>query len=280
MAPLIACTGVSYRFPGGPIALNQVTTALHAGTCLALVGANGAGKSTLLQVLSGLLMPSSGSLCIDGRAVGQDWTSRRRWRTTVALVLQDPNDQLVAPTVWEDVGFGPANLGLDRLAIAERVDQALDWLGISDLADRPPHLLSYGQRRRVVLAGALAMRPRALLLDEPTAGLDPTGEGELLELLRRLVHEQGCAVALATHCMDALPAIADHIAVLASGTVLRSGTPAEIFDDADLLKRARLRLPGVAALMHELGSFGRLPDDTLPLTVEAAAAVLKGRLSP
>lgn len=274
MAVVIAGSGLVYRFPDGTTALDRVDIDLQAGECLALVGANGAGKSTLLHVLAGLFAPSAGTLTIDGMAMSRSAADRRRWRTTTALVLQDPDDQMVAPTVWEDVGFGPANLGLQQTEIAQRVDQALAWLDITALADRPPHLLSYGQRKRVCLAGALAMRPRVLLLDEPAAGLDPAGEAQLLATLKHLVRNHGLSILLATHAVDVLPNLADRIAVLGHGRILHLGTPAEVFADHDLLARAGLRLPYVTELMFRLQQTGRIPPGPLPMTLAAAEAAL------
>lgn len=280
MATVIAGTGLVYRFPDGTTALDGVDLGLRSGECLALVGANGAGKSTLLQLLAGLLEPNAGTLTIDAQPIGRSAADRRRWCTTTALVLQDPDDQMVAPTVWEDVGFGPANLGLPTAEIAQRVDQALAWMNITALADRPPHLLSYGQRKRVCLAGALAMRPRALLLDEPAAGLDPAGEAQLLATLKHLVRDHGLSILLATHAVDVLPDLADRIAVLGQGRLLCLGAPAEVFADHDLLTRAGLRLPYVAELMFRLQQTGQFPPGPVPLTIAAAEAAVTAKAGP
>lgn len=271
---LIACFGVGYRFPDGQQALSGIDLAVAAGERLALVGANGAGKSTLLQVLAGLRRPQRGTVLLEGRA-GAD---ERAWRTAVALVLQDPDDQLLAPTVWEDVAFGPTNLGCAPDEIRRRVAEALAALAIADLADACPQRLSYGQRRRVCLAGALAMRPRVLLLDEPTAGLDPVAADALLAELQRWHSERGLALVLATHDLDRLPRLAERVAVLAEGRLLAAGPAARILGDSALLQRAGLRPPLLVRLGARLAARGLLPAP-LPADEDEAEALLSEALA-
>jgi cobalt/nickel transport system ATP-binding protein len=274
MAAVIACAGVGYRFPDGTVALDQLDLELEAGASLGLLGANGAGKSTLLQILAGLLAPTAGVVHLDGRAMGRGRADRRAFRLATGLVLQDPDDQLVAPTVWEDVGFGPANLGLDAAETARRTEEALTLLGIAELADRPPHLLSYGQRKRVGLAGALAMRPRLLLLDEPTAGLDPAGEAQLLAILRGLAREHGLGLCIATHAVDLLPGLVDRVAILDHGRLRRADAADVVLADHALLAEARLRPPLLAELLRRLQDRGLLPATSTHLTLDGAEALL------
>lgn len=221
------------------------------GRRVALLGANGSGKTTLLRALSGSLRPTAGQVLLDETPLTHDRKGLRAHRQAVQLVLQDPDDQLFSADVARDVSFGPMNLGLPAQQVAERVAQTLELLGLSDLADRPVHRLSFGQRKRVAIAGAVAMRPCLLLLDEPTAGLDPVGVDDMLDALRRL-EEHDTTVVIATHDVDLALAWADVAAVVTDGLV-RQGEPGALLGDAALVARARLRRPWVLELAERLG---------------------------
>ena len=240
------------------VVLRDATLRIDAGRRIALLGANGSGKTTLLRCLSGALRPTAGRVCLRGAALGHDRASLRAHRRLVQLVLQDPDAQLFSADVTQDVSFGPLNLGLDDSAAWARVEEALDLLSITHLAERPTHQLSYGERKRVAIAGAVAMRPEVLLLDEPTAGLDPMGVGELLATLGRL----DATVVLATHDVDLALAWADEVAVVCDGSVTQ-GDPA-LLGDADLIGRARLRMPWQLELVARLG----LPAAPAPRTMD------------
>jgi cobalt/nickel transport system ATP-binding protein len=239
---MLSARGLRYSYPGGVEALAGLDLEIARGERLAILGANGAGKTTLLMLLNGTLRPAAGAISVGGAAAGYDRASLRRWRQQVGLVLQDPDDQLFAATVFEDVSFGPLNLGLAPEAAAARVTAALEALRIADLAERPTHMLSYGQRKRVAIAGIVAMDPGILLLDEPTAGLDPLGVTHLLVALRAL-SERGTAIVLATHDMDIAYGWADRIAIFGERRIALAGSPEAVFEDADMLKRLRLRPP-------------------------------------
>lgn len=222
---------------------------------VALLGANGSGKTTLLRCLSGAHRPSAGQVLVDGRPLAHDRAGLQGHRRTVQLVLQDPDDQLFSADVTQDVSFGPTNLGLEREQVRARVEEALHLLGITHLAERPTHQLSYGERKRVATAGAVAMRPSVLLLDEPTAGLDPAGVHEVLAALERLV-AAGTTIVFATHDVDLALAWADEAAVVLDGRVVQ-GPAVEVLDDADLLSRARLHRPWPLELATRLELPGR-----------------------
>ncbi len=271
---LIRCENVSYRYPSGTCALAELSLELAPGRCLGIVGANGAGKSSLLLLMAGLREPSTGTVWLEGERGGRGAAARRRFRESTALVLQDPDDQLVAPTVWEDVAFGPANLGLTKDEIRARVEQSLEALGLVELAGRSPHLLSYGQRRRVGLAGALAMRPKALLLDEPSAGLDSRGEALLRTTLRDLVRAHGLALVIATHDLDRLQGLVDDIALLHRGRLLRCDTAAAVLGDEALLRQAELRPPLLVELLGNLMRSGALPHGPLSASLTEVEAIL------
>ncbi|MGO4956493.1 energy-coupling factor ABC transporter ATP-binding protein [Luteococcus sp. Sow4_B9] len=265
--PLVRAIELTAGHPGHDV-LRGASFSLPHGCRLALLGANGSGKTTLLRCLSGAHRPSRGRVEVEGRVLRHDRAGLREHRRRVQLVLQDPDDQLFSADVAQDVSFGPMNLGLDVPQVRNRVSEALELLGISHLSERPTHQLSYGERKRVAIAGAVAMRPRVLLLDEPTAGLDPAGVEELLEALDRLM-EQGTTVALSTHDVDLALAWAQEAAVVRDGIVQQGPAP-QILADADLLRAARLHRPWPLELAHRLGLRSH------PRTLDEVLAVLPG----
>ncbi|CAM5357854.1 energy-coupling factor ABC transporter ATP-binding protein [Streptomyces pilosus] len=243
---LVALRDASFAYEEGPPVLTGLDFEVREGRALALLGRNGSGKTTLMRLLSGGLRPDSGELSVEGRPVRYDRKGLTALRTTVQLVVQDPDDQLFAASVGQDVSFGPLNLGLSDGEVRARVAEALAALDITALADRPTHLLSYGQRKRTAIAGAVAMRPRVLILDEPTAGLDPDGQERLLTTLDGL-REGGTTVVMATHDVDLALRWADDAALLTPAGV-GHGPVADVLARTDLLGAAGLRLPwGVAA---------------------------------
>ncbi|MFD3335350.1 ATP-binding cassette domain-containing protein [Streptomyces sp. NPDC058700] len=276
-APVVELVNAGFAYEEGPAVLTGVDFSVVRGRAVALLGRNGSGKTTLLRLLSGGLRCGSGSLFLDGAEVAYDRKGLTRLRTTVQLVTQDPDDQLFAASVGQDVSFGPMNLGLPEDEVRLRVQEALEALDIVALADRPTHLLSFGQRKRAAIAGAVAMRPRVLIMDEPTAGLDPHGQERLLDALGRL-REAGTTVLMATHDVDLALRWADEAAVL-SPAGLRTGPVAELLADDALLDAARLRRPwgtAVARLLRARGLLAadapepRTPED-LDVLLEAAA---------
>jgi cobalt/nickel transport system ATP-binding protein len=245
--PVLEARGLHFGYERGRPVLTGADLALHAGRRTAVLGPNGGGKTTLFRLLAGALAPDGGDVLLDGVPV------RRRHRTAlraqVQLVLQDPDDQLFAATVAQDVSFGPVNLGLDDAEVRARVDSALTALDLTTVADRPPHLLSFGQKKRVAIAGAVAMAPRLLVLDEPTAGLDPAGVEALLSTLAAL-EAGGTTPVLSTHDVDLAHRWADDVAVVVDGRV-RTGAAEAVLGDADLLRAACLG-PAWAPAVHRL----------------------------
>jgi len=263
---LLEALGLEYQYEGVP-ALRGLTLRLQRGRCLALLGANGAGKSTLFLHLNGTLRPHRGEVRMNGRSCGHGRKELLEWRRRVGIMFQDPDDQLFAATVAQDVSFGPLNLGLSREETLRRVDEALAAVDIAHLAERPTHQLSFGQKKRVALAGVLAMRPEVVLLDEPTAGLDPSGVQELLAALDRL-RAGGTTLALATHDMDLAFEWADAVAVLHEGRLLGEGAPEAILGDEATLRIARLRMPAALKLARTLRAAGSLGAADDPRSVE------------
>lgn len=267
--PILAARDLVARFPGGEPVLNHADLTVMTGHRVALLGANGSGKTTLLRCLSGALKPVAGAVIFDGEPLRHDRASLRLHRARVQLVLQNPDEQLFSADVRQDVSFGPLNLGLDEAAATLRVEEALALLGITHLMERPVHQLSYGERRRVTIAGAVAMQPDVLLLDEPTAGLDPAGIGELMHTLDGL----SSTVVLATHDVDLALTWADDVAIVTDHVVHHGGP--ELLADARLLASARLRRPWQLDLLARLGhDLATLRGDHVPRTVADVAAVI------
>ncbi|THC55268.1 ATP-binding cassette domain-containing protein [Streptomyces sp. A1499] len=275
--PLVALRAASYAYDEGPAVLSGLDFSVSEGRALALLGRNGSGKTTLMRLLSGGLRSDAGELLLGGSPVTYDRKGLTRLRSTVQLVVQDPDDQLFAASVEQDVSFGPLNLGLPVAEVRARVAESLAALDIAALADRPTHLLSYGQRKRTAIAGAVAMRPRVLILDEPTAGLDPDGQERLLATLRRL-RDAGTTVVMATHDVDLALRWADDAALLTPSGV-RTGPAAATLADRGLLALAGLSLPWAAAVTEHLRTRGllgeadegpRTPEELTALTARAA----------
>ena len=239
---ILAAQDLHYEFPGGVSALNGLSLAIPRGARLGILGANGAGKSTLLLHLYGTLRPRAGQVLIDGKPVDYSRAGLDALRRRVGLVLQDPDDQLFAASVFEDVSFGPLNLGCPDDEARARVEEALQALRITELAMRPTHMLSGGERKRAAIAGAVAMRPEVLLLDEPTAGLDHHAEVHLVRLLRKL-GEAGSTLVFTTHSAELSLELASHVALFVGGRVIAAGETTAILADKRLMATAKLRPP-------------------------------------
>ncbi|HLO77191.1 MAG TPA: ATP-binding cassette domain-containing protein [Magnetospirillum sp.] len=277
MDVILEACGLDYAYPGGVPALCGLDLAVERGRRLAILGPNGAGKTTLLMHLNGTLRPGGGQVLLDGVAQGYGRAALAAWRRRVGLVLQEPDDQLFAPSVFEDVSFGPLNLGLSEADTRDRVAEALTSLRVDDLADRPTHMLSFGQKKRVAIAGAVAMRPDVLMLDEPTAGMDHLGAVHLLAALDRL-RDGGATLVFTTHDVDLAWSWADSVALFVGGQVTRQGAPEEVLADADALGRARLKPPLLLELGLKARQRGWLPADApLPRT-RAQALELMDRI--
>ena len=272
---LLEARALTHVYPGNVRALERLDLRIERGQRLAILGANGAGKTTLLLHLNGTLRPQAGEVLLDGKAMAYDQTSLTAWRRRVGLVLQNADDQLFAPSVAEDVSFGPLNLGLDEEETPRRVASALAAMHISHLAERATHLLSGGQKKRVAIAGLVAMQPEILLLDEPTAGLDHEGTEDLLAVLEGLGHN-GTTLVFSTHDVEIAYRFANEVALFHDGRVLAQGPIAEILSNQDLAKQAHLDAPLLLKLGLQAKKLGILSaNDPLPRTAEAALRLLK-----
>ncbi|HMA04844.1 MAG TPA: ATP-binding cassette domain-containing protein [Methanomicrobiales archaeon] len=274
---ILEARDVRYRYPHGMEAIRGISFHVRRGEKVALVGPNGAGKSTLLLMFNGMLRPDSGMLLFDNRPLVYDRESLRELRRRVGFVFQNPDRQFIAPTVWQDVAFGPTNLGLSPGQVGEAVESALRNVGLAGLGDRPPHQLSSGEKKRVAIAGVLAMDPDLLVLDEPTSNLDPAGSEDIMELLEEQ-RGNGKTVFISTHDVELAYPWADRVILLRRGEILREDSPEVAFGDPDLVRRARLSVPVLLDLHRELGKRGlplpgKRPRTVLDLvhTIERAA---------
>jgi energy-coupling factor transport system ATP-binding protein len=236
------------------LVLHNVSLDVKKGEFLALLGHNGSGKSTLAKHFNAMLLPSGGAVYVNGMDTLNEQL-KYEIRRTVGLVLQNPDNQLVASIVEEDVAFGPENLGIPPAEIRERVDAALKAVDMYEFKDRAPYKLSGGQKQRVAIAGIIAMQPECIVLDEPTAMLDPRGRKEVLDTIRKLNKEQGITIVLITHYMDEA-VLADRVVVMDSGSILTQGTPKEVFSQVELLMRHQLDVPQVTEIIHRLKASG------------------------
>jgi cobalt/nickel transport system ATP-binding protein len=266
--PRLAITLDRFSYPDGTAALSDIRLDIRQGEFTGILGANGSGKTTLLKVMDGLIRDYIGNVLLDGVDILK--LKPREIYRKVGLVFQNPDDQLFAHTVFEDVAFGPRNMGFTEEEVKRRVEVALAQIEMTDSGTKGIHALSYGQKKRVCIAGLLAMGHEILLLDEPTAGLDPVGEQRMMELLAALNRDHGVTIVMATHSVDLVPIFLHRLYILNRGRVVVSGTPEEVFRTSDDLAAVRLRLPHVAELFHLARQEDRLPFHSLPLTIRQA----------
>jgi len=258
---LVECKNLSFEYPNRGMALREVSLRIEEGKKTAILGPNGAGKSTLFLHFNGVLKPRSGQVMFDGRPIVYRNKELSQLRKEVAVILQNPDDQIFSATVEEDVAFGPLNLGLPRDEVAARVDEALSLVDMSHIRERPSQQLSFGQRKRLALAGALAMRPKVLIMDEPTAGLDPHMVQEVLELTEEL-HMKGITLVMSTHEMEVAYSWAEDFKVVHQGRLMYSGPADGLFTNRSLLDMLGFQAPTVYRMNEEMcrsGLFDREP---------------------
>jgi cobalt/nickel transport system ATP-binding protein len=253
--------------------LKNINIEIQRGSFVALLGANGCGKTTLIHQLSGLIKPGKGQVLLDGDDIGK--LKDKQIFSKLGVVFQNPDDQLFSFTVFEDVAYGVVNLGIKGIELNKRVDDALRLLDIFDLKDREIHKLSYGQKKRVAIAGVLAMRPEVLILDEPTAGLDPMTSSALVKSLKRLQTKNGITIIIATHEVDIVPVICDYLYVMNKGKILLEGAPEQVFKNKSILRESNLRLPRIGHLMEILSDKDGLKLDSYPMTISGARRAIK-----
>ena len=251
---LIETRDLTYVYPGNVTALRSVNFVAPRNARIAVIGSNGAGKSTLFKCFNGIFKPTSGSVLIRGEPITQD--NVREVRKFVGIIFQNADDQIFSPTVEQDVAFGPTNLGLDEETIHHRVHEALKLVGIEDLGHRVPHHLSGGEKKRVAIAGVIAMEPEVLVLDEPTAGLDPRGVHDLVTFINSLSKQYGMTVIFSTHDVSMVAEVADYVYVMNKGRFVAEGSVEDIFLQPDMLKSIRLDVPVLPKLIRSLQKNG------------------------
>ncbi|MEM3382936.1 MAG: ATP-binding cassette domain-containing protein [Nitrososphaerales archaeon] len=277
---LFRLENISYRYPDGTLALDRISLSFAKGERIAILGPNGCGKTTLLLHLNGILRPTSGKVYFEDKPLEYTSKSLLNLRRRVGYVFQDPNDQLFAPTVRQDVAFGPLNLGEPIDRVKKSVNEALRMVGMAEYADKPPHFLSLGEKKRVAIAGVLAMHPEVLVMDEPTSNLDPMTANDILRLLLHLNQEYGLTLILATHDVDMVPLFANKLYVMSKGKIILEGSPKEIFSNTELIRSVNLRSPRITHLFDILKRKNHLPiNKQLPLTIGEARREILGLLN-
>ena len=271
--PIILVKNVSFSYPAGVKAITDVSLEIQKGERVALLGPNGSGKSTLILLIAGLLSPQRGEI----KVLCEDTSSKsfQKLRQKIGIVFQDPDDQLFNQTVIEDVAYGPKNLRLSEDVIEKRCNHILEDIGIGHLKNRPPHRLSFGEKKKVSLATALVLRPELLILDEPTANLDLLSRRALIDMLNEL-NAEGTTIVVSTHDVEALPELAERVIVVGHGSLMGSGEMHKVLQDEKLLESAGLELPSIARLFTELKDLGLTRE--IPITYEEALRLLQREL--
>ncbi|MBP2029887.1 cobalt/nickel transport system ATP-binding protein [Methanohalophilus levihalophilus] len=271
---ILETQGLKFSYPDGTKAIKGLDIKLMKGKKIAFVGQNGSGKSTLFLLLNGTLKPTEGNILFDGKEVQYDSKSLKEIRQKVGIIFQNSDDQIFAPTVYQDIAFGPSNLGHSNKIVEAKVNEMLGYFGIEELKDRPPHHLSGGQKKRVAIAGVVAMEPEVVILDEPLANLDPVGADELMDILNELNH-MGTTLIISTHDVDLAYKWADYVFFLVKGEIIGEGKPSEVFRDHELLRKSHLRLPVTFDIYREIERRNLAHSQRNPRTVPDIVNALK-----
>jgi len=268
----VEITNLNHQYSDGTVSLKDVSLAIREGEMVAIIGQNGAGKTTLFLHLNGSIRSFDDNVLVFGQNIGTMPIEKRI--CTVGVVFQDPDDQLFMPTVYDDVAFGPTNMGLGQEEIHRRVTEALSTVGLEGFEDRVPHHMSYGQKKRAALAAVLSMEPRIMVFDEPTANLDPKSRAVFIRLINDLNTEKGITTIVAMHDVNAVPEVADRVVIL-NKTIVADGTPSEVFSDVRLLEENNLDVPEICKVFSILNCYGCTCEEQ-PLTLPGAARMLNG----
>jgi len=264
----------AFKYPDGTKAMSAVDLDIRKGEFAGILGSNGSGKTTLLKIMDGLIQDIAGSVHLDGIDIRK--LAPREIYRKVGLVFQNPDEQLFAATVTEDVSFGPLNMGFSRCETHEMIKKALRDVEMQEYGNKAIHNLSFGQKKRVCIAGLLAMGHEILLLDEPTAGLDPMGEYRMMRLLTELNRKKGVTIVMATHSVDLVPVFLDRLYILSNGKIVRGGSPEEVFTAPMDMEQVKLRLPHIAEMIYKLKHEDKIAFGKVPLTVgEARREILR-----
>lgn len=279
--PIIEIENLSHTYMKGTpmehVALKGANLYAEEGECIAIIGHTGSGKSTLIQHFNGLMRPESGKVIIDGEDLSKKKVDLKTLRQKVGLVFQNPEDQIFEKIIGDDIAYGPFKLGLPLKEVRERVKWAMDVVGLDfeEMKDRQTFALSGGQKRKVALAGILALKPKILVLDEPTAGLDPRSRKELLDKIKRLNKEEKLTVVFVSHNMEEVAMLADRVYVMAGGTDVLTGTPKEIFTDKEKLQNHQIGTPETVQVLYKLTDLGYQVNTEAFSVTEAAEEIMK-----
>ncbi|WP_223588079.1 energy-coupling factor transporter ATPase [Neobacillus bataviensis] len=279
--PIIEIENLSHTYMKGTpmehVALKGANLYAEEGECIAIIGHTGSGKSTLIQHFNGLMRPESGKVIIDGEDLSKKKVDLKTLRQKVGLVFQNPEDQIFEKIIGDDIAYGPFKLGLPLKEVRERVKWAMDVVGLDfeEMKDRQTFALSGGQKRKVALAGILALKPKILVLDEPTAGLDPRSRKELLDKIKRLNKEEKLTVVFVSHNMEEVAMLADRVYVMAEGTDVLTGTPKEIFTDKEKLQNHQIGTPETVQVLYKLTDLGYQVNTEAFSVMEAAEEIMK-----
>lgn len=271
---ILECKDLCFSYDD-ELSLNNISINIKRGSITAILGRNGAGKSTLFLTLNGINIKDKGSVYFNDKLVEYSKKGIAEIRKSIGIVFQDPNNQLFSASVIKDVSFGALNLGLSQEEARKQAEKALKEVEMYEYMERPTHALSFGQKKRVAIAGVLVMEPELIILDEPTAGLDPMGANEILVMLKKINKEKGTTIIIATHEMDIVPLYCDYAYVLDKGCVVMQGCPEEIFCQADKLRKYDLRLPRIAHLMEILKKCDNMAVDESIDTISKARRAIK-----
>ncbi|WP_088227405.1 ATP-binding cassette domain-containing protein [Desulfosporosinus sp. FKB] len=274
---LIKVSEVSYIYNDGHQALKNINMSIRKGERIAILGPNGAGKSTLFQLFNGLLKATSGKVSIKDLPVQKE--NLPEIRRSIGMVFQDPDDQLFNSSVRQEIAYGLMNMRISGQALEDAIAWALKVVGMQGFEAKSPHNLSGGEKKRIALASVLAMKPEVLVLDEPTAALDPRGVSKLVRLLNSINRDLGITLIFATHDVDIVPLLADRVYLLSKGEIVLDGTTAEVFRHKETIRQIDLRLPRVAHLAELLARDGNLNMTNLPLTIGQAKHLLEDNTS-
>ena len=269
MGIILEAEHLTYGYDEKRHAIEDLSIAFEEGKTTAILGANGAGKSTLFLHLNGILQPEHGEVRFRGQPISYKKAGLRQLRSKVEIVFQNPDDQLFSASVYQDISFGAVNMGLPSEEVHRRVNVVMEQIGITYLKDRPTHSLSFGQKKRVAFAGIMVMQPEVIILDEPTAGLDPRGRDAILETIRTINKARGTTIILVSHSMDEVARSVDRLYVVNDGRLPFAGTPGEVFIHGDELRQIGLNVPQVTQIAQALNRLG-VPMDPAVYTMEDA----------
>lgn len=276
--PILEAREISFSYADGTQALDKISLSIPRGKKTAFLGPNGAGKTTLFLHFNGILKPNQGSICYEGQEVHYSHASLLNLRKNVGIVFQDPETQLFSASVQQEISFGPVNLGLPKEKIRERVNQAMAETGITGLKDKPTHFLSYGQKKRVAIADILAMQPKVLICDEPTAWLDVKYAAQIMELFD-LINRTGVTIIFSTHDIDLAYSWADYIFLMKNGKIIGEGLPERIFYNRPLLAETELERPWLIDIYEELNRKGWVASNVPPRTRQELIGHIREKMS-